>query len=268
MSLPALLARYEVLQATRSELGTEWIRRQWASDHYNRIYFIESGCGFIEHSGNRRELRPGGLHLIPADTPLKFGCDSKIVISWLHFAAPTELGMDITQTMNFTLDVDPEKAAAAVAPLTEIIRTMEDHSPRASFQKLSALLALLSFFAPDADLTMSLRMEGTRRFRKILKLLETQMANPPPVSELAREAGMATASFSRLFKKYFGVSPARYAMRTRLAMAARMIREDRKLHDIAEELGFIDGFHLSKAFKHMTGRCPSSYRAACHLHIP
>ena len=72
---------------------------------------------------------------------------------------------------------------------------------------------------------------------------------------------MAPESFSRAFSKCFGTGPAEYVRRKKIDMARTFLGDsDKKLDDIAEELGFTDAFHLSKTFKKFAGKSPSEFR--------
>ncbi len=54
-----------------------------------------------------------------------------------------------------------------------------------------------------------------------------------------------------------------FILRKKIAKAKGIMSEsDRKLQDIAEELGFSDAFHLSKTFKKLTGKTPKEFKSS------
>ena len=64
-----------------------------------------------------------------------------------------------------------------------------------------------------------------------------------------------------LLAQLTGESPGRYQKRRRLEWAcAAIYHGEQSLKQIADELGFCDVFHFSKAFKQETGLTPSEYR--------
>jgi AraC-like DNA-binding protein len=79
--------------------------------------------------------------------------------------------------------------------------------------------------------------------------------------EVAREVGLTYESFRKRFVQLSGESPGQYQRRRRLDWArAAIYQGDRSMKQIADELGFCDVFHFSKAFKQVVGTTPSEYR--------
>ncbi len=81
------------------------------------------------------------------------------------------------------------------------------------------------------------------------------------LSEVAADLGITTEAIRRQFQRYFGDSPVHYfsAFNTR-RLAVALLETDASLGDLAEEFGFYDEYHLSKAFKRHMGVSPSRYR--------
>ena len=91
--------------------------------------------------------------------------------------------------------------------------------------------------------------------------LERNLEARQPVSEVAAQLGMTEQAFRKRFARLAGVSPARYRADRRLTAAANLLRQTTMpLRDVAEALGFVDEFHLSKRFKDKFGIAPGQYR--------
>ena len=79
--------------------------------------------------------------------------------------------------------------------------------------------------------------------------------------DVAREVGLSYENFRKRFAKISGESPGQYQKRRRLDWACAAIYQgDHSIKQIADELGFCDVFHFSKAFKQVVGTTPSDYR--------
>jgi AraC-like DNA-binding protein len=79
--------------------------------------------------------------------------------------------------------------------------------------------------------------------------------------DAARRVGLAYENFRKRFAQLSGESPGRYQKRRRLEWAcATIFHGQRSFKQIADELGFCDVFHFSKAFKQEIGVTPSEYR--------
>lgn len=80
---------------------------------------------------------------------------------------------------------------------------------------------------------------------------------------IERLAGIAELSpnyFADLFKKTYGISSLDMLLEIRMAKAKQlMLRSDRKLRDIAHEVGYEDEFYFSRKFKKMYQLSPSHY---------
>jgi AraC-like DNA-binding protein len=79
--------------------------------------------------------------------------------------------------------------------------------------------------------------------------------------EVARRVGLNYENFRKRFAGITGESPGHYRKRRRLDWACAAIYQGgHTIKQIADELGFCDVFHFSKAFKQIVGTTPSEYR--------
>ncbi len=78
---------------------------------------------------------------------------------------------------------------------------------------------------------------------------------------LAKMAGLSLAGFNRLFRRYFGTSPARYVTETRVREAARLLLQSNETIDsIADKTGFPNRAYFSRIFKTVTDLPPAEFR--------
>jgi AraC-like DNA-binding protein len=79
--------------------------------------------------------------------------------------------------------------------------------------------------------------------------------------EVAHDVGLSYENFRKRFGQLSGESPGQYQKRRRLEWACAVIYQGQhSIKQIADELGFCDVFHFSKAFKQVIGVTPSEYR--------
>jgi PAS domain S-box-containing protein len=96
-----------------------------------------------------------------------------------------------------------------------------------------------------------------------LERFENNLAEPVTPAILARRARLAPAKFARLTHRFFNLTPSQFVTKTRLAVAARLLREtDMGVSGIAHECGFYDHSAFSRAFHSAMGVTPSAYREA------
>jgi len=79
---------------------------------------------------------------------------------------------------------------------------------------------------------------------------------------VAREAGMSSSYFSRIFRKVMGLSYQGYLNSRRIMKAKNLLRTSpRSITEIAVSLGFADATGFGRIFKKLTRRTPSAYRS-------
>ena len=98
------------------------------------------------------------------------------------------------------------------------------------------------------------------RISRALLIMEQHLSSPLSIAKLAAKVSLSTRQLERLFKEETGQSPQTAYLRLRLKHARWMMKTDMTLASIAAETGFVDGSHLSKAFKAAFGTNPSEDR--------
>lgn len=102
-----------------------------------------------------------------------------------------------------------------------------------------------------------------RHYKRVLDFVEANYAQPITIEQMAAEAGLSPAHFSRLFKQVIGDSPYQFVMDYRVEQAKKMLADrERPLIDVALACGFADQPHFGRVFKKLTGATPKAFRAA------
>ncbi len=82
------------------------------------------------------------------------------------------------------------------------------------------------------------------------------------IGDWARRHGLTPEAVSRGFRKAYGTTPIRYRAEARARRAWHAVATtERPLVELAFELGFADQAHMTRAFREVTGRPPSHWRA-------
>ncbi|WP_141576542.1 AraC family transcriptional regulator [Actinomadura sp. WMMA1423] len=94
-----------------------------------------------------------------------------------------------------------------------------------------------------------------------MRLLESRLADPWTLADLAHELHMVPGSLVRLFKSAVGLPPMAYLAQQRAEVAAAMlIRDDRAISQIAQAVGWPDPNYFARRFKAHFGLSASTYR--------
>jgi AraC-like DNA-binding protein len=259
----------QVLIARRDVLNPSWFETG-RRDPFNRLYYIESGSGFITHHGHQYLLRPGRLYLIPANAWHQHGCQRQVTILWTHFTALLQGRMELFAYLSCPYELTLSNRDHTESLFSRLIAIWSKKSSGDEFEILGLQLQLLTAFLKKAHGGLQeKRQHDILRFKPVLDRIQANLAEPPSIPDLARLIHLNPSYFTRLFTEFFGVPPVRYILNERIRQAQLLLwQTHRTLDDIAGSLGFSDGFHLSKAFKKITGRSPALYRTQLHLQQP
>ena len=99
--------------------------------------------------------------------------------------------------------------------------------------------------------------------RRAAALMQENLSDTLPLSEIARRVGWSTSHLKRRFRQETGQTPGEYYLRVRVAAARQKIMRTRvPLTEIALDFGFNSSQYLSNCFRRITGRTPKSFRKA------
>lgn len=99
------------------------------------------------------------------------------------------------------------------------------------------------------------------RIRKAMRFLQEQAGRNPNLDKVAESVGMSRSRFFEQFKGCTGVSPQQYLDTVRVAAAtSALLRTDRSIADLAEDLGFSEQTHFSRFFVQHVGIPPGEFR--------
>ena len=102
-----------------------------------------------------------------------------------------------------------------------------------------------------------------RHLLRARDLADARYFEPLTVADLAREAGLSPAHFSREFRRTFGEPPHRYLLTRRLERAAALLRTtDRSVADVCMGVGLSSVGSFTASFRRIYGVTPLEYRAS------
>ena len=126
-------------------------------------------------------------------------------------------------------------------------------------QSLLVRAAAISASRPASPTAVAPLTPG--KLRRLTAFIDANLDRPLQVSELAAEAGLSRAHFTRAFQAAVGEAPHRFILSRRLEEVRRALAEtDAPLSNLAVRYGFSSHAHMSSAFRAAFGATPSSYR--------
>lgn len=95
------------------------------------------------------------------------------------------------------------------------------------------------------------------------ELMDSRLAYPPSLEELATAVGLSPFHFARVFRQATGLPPHAWLKQRRLSRARELLKSDCLPFNVAFALGYSDQSHLNRQFKQAYGVTPGEYRRAC-----
>ena len=132
--------------------------------------------------------------------------------------------------------------------------------PSGIYSVLSHLYALLAKTISVEEVYIPPREK--QLLEPVMQYLQTHLTDPElPTQDLCRIAGVSEVYLRRIFKKQYGVAPAAYVIRQRIALARELLEnESCAVAEIAAMVGYRDPLYFSRLFKKQTGLSPTEYR--------
>ena len=105
-------------------------------------------------------------------------------------------------------------------------------------------------------------MEKNKVVMEALQYIRKNYCEYINLETVAEKVGVSVSYLSSAFHKYMGESYSNYLTRLRMEAAAEMLitRQDLRVADIAEQVGYISLRHFLKVFKNYYGMTPTEYR--------
>lgn len=115
-------------------------------------------------------------------------------------------------------------------------------------------------YAPDSS-KREITQRNSELIQKSIEYMKLNYRSEISLSDLALHSLLSKNYFSRLFKDATGTNVSDYIQYLRTEQACNLLRStDRKVTDIAEQVGFTDMKFFYEVFKKITGKTPGDYR--------
>ena len=122
--------------------------------------------------------------------------------------------------------------------------------------------------ASELSFGLALKLSNLNRTRgyppelsRILELIHTNISHNFSLRELSDFAGTSSRTLNNMFNKFFGQSPIDYILHHRIRVAERYLLDyQRRIKEIANDLGYANQFYFARDFKKRTGISPSEFR--------
>lgn len=252
-------------------------------EHRHDVFHIvlyRAGDNIFKLDGRQRESHAGTLVLVSPGVPHCFTpmWAQKSIYHEITFSLAFE-GQKLTipfadlfskyygypiEADKMLIELDIASAVQFEDIYFELSKDLSKYDSESSFpvyQSLGRMFDLLfqKVFCHKTEASSKQRIES--RLQKARSHIEQKLSDKLSLKELAKIASMSPEHFCREFKKVYNEPPLEMRNRLRINAAIKLIQySDRPIKQIAEELGYSDIYHFSKAFKKQTNLSPGKFR--------
>jgi AraC family transcriptional regulator len=222
--------------------------------HENAYLCVVVAGGFELEARQRVACPPGSVVAYPAGGPHanRFGAAPGRCVN-LHFGASW---MNDAALRGWLADFRHAPLGEHAAGVRRLVREM---SARDGAAALAITAAAIELVAEAMRAPSPLAAQGA--IRRVVDLLEADLANAPSLAGLAREAGLHPSHLARSFRAALGETIGEYVRRRRVEQSLRALaRPELSLAEIAAEAGFSDQAHFGRVFKRHFGTTPGARR--------
>ena len=126
------------------------------------------------------------------------------------------------------------------------------------------LLKMIGYFESEDD--KSTNVKSLSVIVPALTHIERHYYKDTSVEELADMCSLSVSGLEKIFKKTFGMTPARYRNSIRIEHAKELLSAGYSIEETANITGFSDRYYFSKIFKKLTGMSPGEYQES-NVHV-
>ena len=245
----------EVICAAFVELDETW-RCEGTCDPFTRLYFVQSGEGYLRVDGQEITLKPGYMYLVPAGCQLEYGC-THLTKLFFHLMLTSVDGLDLLSAVPCVCKLPISEGA-----INDLIRWC------------------------NADEYLDLVQLKMFLYQKIGECLRMNHVPPIPVrkhsalvvraidyirdnihvklctAEIAQALFVSESKLRKEFREETGMPLGKYIDNLIMLKAKQMLTEKAlTIGQVSQRLGFCDQFYFSRRFKENFHQTPSEYRA-------
>ncbi|MBL8994142.1 MAG: helix-turn-helix transcriptional regulator [Spirochaetia bacterium] len=214
----------------------------------------------MQHQKNIFPLVPRRGLFLPQGETYAFDCGASFQMLYLHFYSTSLAGRDL-------LSGDARKAEPSFIVLDRVLANLLQKLPASSdlgdlfeWKGLLYQIAGRILRSQKSQATQKIFM-AAEKYRVFFEWAKNRRFDEIKLASFLKLAGWKAANFSNQFHRDTGLSPRQFLHRAILERSRdQLLTTEKKIRELAEELGFQDEFYFSRFFKKTFRVSPGEYR--------
>lgn len=270
-----------LLNVGKAIRNADWVYTDVCSP-FARIYYIVSGEASVEMLGQKYQLRPNYLYLIPPFVKHSTSCTGTFVHFYLHvyeddiygegimdeYDLPLELKAQDNDRMLFErlVEMNPTMKLPYLDPSDyenkqQYAEAIMRNKQRPDWVRLESRGIVFQIFSRFMKKAKAKAFVEDERIIKAIRYIHDHLNDPITIQQLADETGFCTGHFIRVFEQIIGMPPKVYVTTQRIKRAQHLLHATKlSIKEIATQLGYPDNSYFIRVFKRSLGMTPGEYR--------
>jgi len=238
--------------------GLEWRWQSERREHYN-LWISLKGRGSMDFGSKRYDVTPWTAFLFPPEGRLLGLADDpgeEMVNFSLHWLPKTGRSLE---SGSLPLGLKLYEIDTAQSLIQSLVRRSVGNDPLTEQESHWAALGLLALVWREGQTPA--RSSADQLIHGQIERILSGGDLFLTTTQLAAEAGLSRAHYSRRFSRITATSPNRFLREQRIRRACNLLKEqDWTIETVAEKIGYSAIYFFSRQFKRMVGRTPGEYR--------
>lgn len=228
---------------------------------FNILQYVTAGKGYLELFGKTYEVVKGDMFFLPEGQTCKYYGDVNNPYAYYWVTFQGKYAEHLLKQCNITAEnpvmhIDDKQVEKQFELM---FKKMRQHQLPAILMVLSHLYALFSILIKKSKANRT--FTGHYLIEEAMLYIDHHYCEPITIKDICKKLNCDFSHFTKIFKKYQGVSPKEYLESLRLTRAKLLLKENmQSIEQISYSLGFEDYSVFYRWFKRTTGETPREYR--------
>ncbi|MGC9450326.1 MAG: AraC family transcriptional regulator [Oceanipulchritudo sp.] len=224
--------------------------------------YVEDGVGELVLGGERHALRKGCFFFYGPGIPCKILNDAERPLVKYFFAFHCR-GPALAEIRRLDrLFFGPGHGGGLVGDLVRLLFNEACSPGEGSWRICCYYLDVILLKTAQGRLAEQFHRERAWEvFNQVKEYIEDNYLELRRMDDIADAVGLDASYISRLFKRYYHLTPYNFLLKNKMEHALDILRQgSTPVQEAAREVGFEDPFHFSRVFKRFKGISPSEVR--------
>jgi AraC-like DNA-binding protein len=250
--------------AGRSEAGAGLPERA-GSENEIVLFFCVKGRGWCEVKGERYEITPGQLLIIPAKSERSYATygERSWSLIWIQLVETIKDAFAVRLKINpHSANLGSSERGQMLAFFQEVLHALEMPCPQRLQQVSQRATHVLETLISSERESCAVESNAAGKIRRTIGYMKEHLNEPLRAATLAGIANMSLPHYFAQFKRVTGSSPIDYLIKLRMDHARRLLSETSwSVKEVAVSLGYEDPLYFSRVFKSVNQTAPTDFRA-------